>query len=135
LGEPELLTGDDVLEFAGISPVVARAIPKAQQFAEKLHAYTFPWSDRINTRTKDLVDLVILIERGALELTQLRTALSATFSTRGTHPLPKMLPPPPTHWGVDFPEMASEAGLSTTDIVAAFTVLGAFWNSNSLGES
>ncbi|MEN9845646.1 MAG: hypothetical protein RIS36_793 [Pseudomonadota bacterium] len=135
LGEPELLTGDDVLEFAGISTAVARAIPKAQQFAEKLHAYTFPWSDRINTRTKDLVDLVLLIERGALDLTQLRIALSVAFSTRGTHLLPKMLPPPPTRWRVDFPEMASEAGLSTTNIVAAFAALEAFWNSNSLGES
>lgn len=135
LGEPELLTGDDVLEFAGISPAVARAIPRAQQFAEKLHAYTFPWSGRLNTRTKDLVDLVLLIERGALELAQLRAALSVTFSTRGTHLLPKMLVSPPTHWKVDFPHMASEAGLSTTDLSAAFAVLETFWRTNSLGES
>ena len=135
VGEPELLTGDDVLEFAGISPAVARAIPRAQQFAEKVHAYTFPWSDRLNTRTKDLVDLVLLIERGALDLAQLRDALAATFSIRGTHPLPKMLVPPPTHWKADFPGMASEARLSTTDVVTAFAVLEAFWSSNSLGES
>ncbi len=135
VGEPELLTGDDLLEFAGISPAVARAIPQAQQFAEKVHAYTFPWSDRLNTRTKDLVDLVLLIERGALDLAQLRDALATTFSTRGTHQLPKMLAPPPTHWKVDFPQMASEAGLSTTDVITAFVMLEAFWNSNSLGES
>jgi hypothetical protein len=135
VGQPELLTGDDVLEFAGISPALARAIPRAQQFAEKAHAYTFPWSGRLNTRTKDLVDLVLLIERGTLDLAELRAALSVTFSTRGTHLLPKMLPPPPTHWKVDFPEMASQAGLSTTDIAAAFAVLEAFWRSNFLGES
>jgi hypothetical protein len=135
VGEPELLTGDDVLEFAGLSPAVVRAIPRAQQFAEKVHAYTFPWSGRLNTRTKDLVDLVLLIERGALNLAQLRTALSVTFSTRGTHLLPKMLTPPPTHWKIDFPKMASEAGLSTTDVVTAFAMLKDFWSSNSLGES
>ncbi len=135
IGEPELLTGDDVLEFAGISPAEARAIPRAQQFAEKIHAYTFPWSYRLNTRTKDLVDLVLLIERGALDLAQLRAALSATFSTRDTHLLPKIIAPPPTQWKVDFPQMASEAGLSTRDVVSAFTVLEDFWSSNSLGES
>ena len=65
--EPERLTGDDLLEFAGIAPAVVLAIPQPQQFAEKAHAYTFPWSGRPNTRTKDLVDLVLLIERGLLD--------------------------------------------------------------------
>jgi nucleotidyltransferase AbiEii toxin of type IV toxin-antitoxin system len=64
VGEPERLVGDDLLSFAGIAPATVLAIPKPQQFAEKLHAYTFPWSGRLNTRTKDLVDLVLLIERG-----------------------------------------------------------------------
>ncbi len=63
-GEPERLDGDDLLAFAGIPPAAVMAISKPQQFAEKLHAYTFPWAGRLNTRTKDLVDLVLLIERG-----------------------------------------------------------------------
>lgn len=33
-GEPERLTGDDILGFAGIEPAVALAIPRPQQFAE-----------------------------------------------------------------------------------------------------
>lgn len=135
VGEPEVLIGDDLLDFAGLAPAVARAIPRAQQFAEKVHAYTFPWSGRLNTRTKDLVDLVLLIERGPLDPAQLRAALTATFATRDTHPLPKTLAPPPAHWEVDFPGMASEAGLSTTDLVAAFAAINTFWNANSLGKS
>jgi hypothetical protein len=63
-GEPERLAGDDLLAFAGIPPAAVMAISRPQQFAEKLHAYTFPWAGRLNTRTKDLVDLVLLIERG-----------------------------------------------------------------------
>ena len=88
VGEPERLTGDDLLWFAGVGPATVLAISKAQQFAEKLHAYTFPWSGRLNTRTKDLVDLVLLIELGRLEVGDIRSALLATFSARGTHPLP-----------------------------------------------
>src|SRR4029077_10903350 len=89
--EPERLTGDDLLEFAGIAPTVVLAIPKPQQFAEKAHAYTFPWSGRPNTRTKDLVDLVLLIERGLPDVERIRAALAVIFGTRGTHLLPAEL--------------------------------------------
>ncbi len=47
---PDALTGEDLLDFAGIPPARVLAIPKAQRFAEKLHAYTFPWAGRQNTR-------------------------------------------------------------------------------------
>jgi hypothetical protein len=134
VGEPEVLTGDDVLGFASIGPAVARAIPKPQQFAEKVHAYTFPWQGRLNTRTKDLVDLVLFIERGPPDLVEVRAALVATFTVRSTHPLPETLQPPPAHWKKDFPGMAAEAGLSTTDYLAAFAVLDAFWTAHALGR-
>jgi hypothetical protein len=133
VGEPERLTGDDLLSFAGIGPVVALAIPAAQQFAEKLHAYTYPWSGRLNTRSKDLVDLVLLIERGPPDVNEIRRALEATFSTRGTHPLPGTLPPPPAGWASEFVGMATEAGLSTADCSEAFASLKRFWGAHGLG--
>jgi hypothetical protein len=133
VGQPERLTGDDFLEFAGLAPAVVFAISKPQQFAEKVHAYTFPWSGRLNTRTKDLVDLVLLIERGPPEVEAIRVALSATFLTRNTHALPVTLPLPPDHWNVDFPAMAGEVGLSTFESIAAFSVLDGFWKANALG--
>lgn len=95
-GEPERLTGEDLLDFAGIAPAIALAIPKAQRFAEKIHAYTYPWEGRVNTRTKDLVDLVLLIGRGGVEAAAIRGALATTFATRGTHELPGTLAPPPS---------------------------------------
>ena len=133
VGEPERLTGDDLLSFAGIGPATVLAIPTAQQFAEKLHAYTFPWSGRRNTRSKNLVDLVLLIERGPPDVQKIRTALAATFSTRGTHALPETLQPPPPEWGSEFVGMATEAGLSTTDCGEAFARLEGFWMAHGLG--
>src|SRR5581483_9863657 len=109
------------------------AIPKAQQFAEKVHAYTFPWSGRMNTRTKDLVDLVLLIERGPPEAGDVRRALEATFSTRATHPLPMALQSPPGEWKTEFTGMAAEAGLSTMDYLEAFAILERFWTTHGLG--
>jgi hypothetical protein len=132
VGEPEELVGDGLLEFAGIEPARVLAIPKAQQFAEKIHAYTFPWTGRLNTRTKDLVDLVLLIERGPPDAGDVRRALEATFAVRGTHPLPQTLPPPPSFWSRDFPGMAKEAGLSTLDHLEAFAVLDGYWSENDL---
>lgn len=133
MGEPEQLVGDDVLDFAGIEPARVLAIPKPLQFAEKIHAYSFPWSGRPNTRTKDLVDLVLLIERGLPDPVAIRFALDATFRTRGTHPLPESLSSPPDFWARDFPAMAREAGISTTDHLEAFAILRSFWTSLGFG--
>jgi hypothetical protein len=129
VGDPERLTGDDVLDFVGIPPAQPLAIPKPLQFAEKAHAYSFPWSGRLNTRTKDLVDLVILIERGPLDADQVRSALKATFKTRDTHALPVELPAPPSSWAADFPAMASDAAISTTSYLEAFAIVRGFWSS------
>ncbi len=134
-GEPERLVGDDLLKFAGLEVATVLAIPKAQQFAEKVHAYTYPWEGRLNTRTKDLVDLVLLIERGLLDADSIRQALKLTFSARGKHPIPDTLPPPPALWAKDFPGMAEEAGLSTYDYLEAFSILNRFWTANALGRS
>lgn len=132
-GSPERLIGEDFLDFAGVGPAIVLAIPKSQQFAEKAHAYSFPWEGRVNTRTKDLVDLVLMIERAHLDLDELRTALGATFENRKSHPLPEILQPPPDSWAIDFQGMAEEAGLSTTDYQAAYTILKNFWSAYSLG--
>jgi hypothetical protein len=134
LGQPEILDGDDLLDFAGISPARAIAISQPQQFAEKVHAYTFPWGDRLNTRTKDLVDLVLLIERGRLEVDAVRQALLATFQRRGTHNLPTTLGPPPEEWKLEFAPMSEEAGLSTQEYLTAYSILSDFWEQNELGK-
>src|SRR5439155_16794622 len=135
VGEPERLEGDNWLEFAGIKTARVLAIPAAQQFAEKVHAYTFPWSGRMNTRSKDLVDLLLLIEQGSPDVTQIRQAITATFLTRGTHELPSLLPPPPSSWKAEFVGMATEANLSTTDYLGAFRRLEEFWVRNDLGKA
>jgi len=133
LGSPEPLVGDDLLAFAEIAPARVIAIPKPQQFAEKIHAYTFPWADRVNTRVKDLVDLVLFIERGNLSTTEVAAALRATFLTRKTHSLPETLPPPPASWSTEFRSMAAQAGLTTTDMKKAFDILSTYWRNERLG--
>lgn len=52
----------DWLGFAGIPAGSVLSIAREEHFAQKLHAYTMPREGRTNSRVKDLVDLVLLIE-------------------------------------------------------------------------
>lgn len=127
-GEPEVLMGEDLLGFAGVEPARALAIPRAQQFAEKLHAYTYAWDDRENTRVKDIVDLVLLIERGELDPDDVAVAVRETFTRRDAHPVPSELSTPPASWASEFPALAEQAGLSTPDLHAAFEVVATYFS-------
>lgn len=112
LREPyETLSGRDWLGFAGIASAKFLAVAPEEQFAEKLHAYTLPRVGRENTRVKDLVDLVLLIERTKLDAARLPKAIRETFQRRNTHEIPSALIPPPASWFGPFSELAAECSL------------------------
>ncbi len=133
-GQPERLTGHDFLGFAGIPPARLAVLSAAQHFAEKIHAYTFPWRDRPNTRVRDLVDLVLLIDTGLLEPTATVAALRLTFARRATHPLPRELPPPPEGWAVPFAALAEEVQLAERSADAAFARVVVFYIDLPMGD-
>jgi predicted nucleotidyltransferase component of viral defense system len=110
----ELIKGRNWLDFAGIPPAMLTAISKEQQFAEKLHAYTLPRHDSSNSRVKDLVDMVLLARLRTMDKSLLQQAISATFSLRGTHPVPADLPEPPAFWTAPFLLLARECQLELT---------------------
>jgi hypothetical protein len=134
LGQPDWVEGSRLLGFAGIPAVRVALYPVDQQFAEKIHAYTFPWQDRDNTRVKDLVDLVLLVHSGQLKPERVKQALGATFETRGTHPSPTQLPMPPTDWAEPYTALAQELGLPALTLQEAYTYLDAYWQEWGLGQ-
>ncbi len=89
------LTSRNLLAFAGLDCPDLPSINIAQHFAEKIHAYTYSYGEKTNTRVKDLVDLVLLIKNSALDKDKALDALRKTFVTRKTHQLPASLPAPP----------------------------------------
>jgi Nucleotidyl transferase AbiEii toxin, Type IV TA system len=125
---PDTLTGDDLMAFAEIPPAKVLAIPKPQQFAEKIHAYTKPWADRENMRTKDLVDLVLIIETASVTPDEVAIAAKRTFARRATHELPKILSEPPAIWADDFKSLAAEARIEANELEIAFQLLSQFWS-------
>jgi len=132
---PETLVGDNLLGFAGIPPARVLAVARAQQFAEKLHAYTTPWTGRTNTRTKDLVDLVVLLERGNLDTRAVARAVSVTFERRAAHPLPDALDPPPVGWERDFATLTAQVATEAVTLEAAHALVAAcFGRVRQIGE-
>lgn len=106
-GEPDLVTADDLLAFAGLPPPTLRVYPLETHIAEKLHAYTLPRA-KPNTRVKDLPDLALLATAQPIAAQRLRSALEQTFAFRNTHPLPARLPEPLAIWTTPYAAMAQE---------------------------
>ena len=103
------------------------AISREEQFAEKLHAYSLPRGGRPNSRVKDLVDLVLLVESGTLDRNRVGQCVEATFRRRDTHRVPSSLEPPPQTWAGPFADLASKCGLSH-DLAAAFSRIAEFFS-------
>lgn len=107
----EAIRGRDWLQFAGIPNESIYMIPREQQFAEKLHAYTLPRPGAVNSRVRDLVDMVLLIRSDTLDETKTADALQITFVRRNTHTVPDVLSSPPADWKRPFAALAQECGL------------------------
>lgn len=121
----ETIKGRNWLEFAGIDSPSVYMISSEQQFAEKLHAYTLPRPGAVNSRVRDLVDMVLLIQVGILRGEVVPNAVRTTFQRRKTHDLPKALAQPPADWERPFSALAKECGL-LEDANGGFAVLKNF---------
>ncbi|HXT00075.1 MAG TPA: nucleotidyl transferase AbiEii/AbiGii toxin family protein [Elusimicrobiota bacterium] len=123
---PEWMPGHDLLSFANIPPVRIALLPREQHFAEKIHAYTVP-REATNSRVRDLVDLVLLIQKGLPETATVARAVDATFIRRKTHAVPAVLPAPPVDWAVPYQKIADEVGVVPAEIRAAFEIVREYW--------
>ena len=134
LGEPEIVSADDTLAFAGVAPPVLRLYPIETHLAEKLHAYTLP-RPRPNTRVKDLPDIALLGTMQPLDAERLRLALAQTFEFRGTHAVPSSVPDPPIRWSTPYGQLAREYELAWTTLEELTTAVAAFINPVLAGKN
>jgi hypothetical protein len=124
--ELETAQEQDFISFAGIKPFAFPMIPREVQFAEKIHAYTMPRSVP-NSRARDLVDMILLIQDEKMSQTKVKEALQAVFNRRKSHALPDKLEPAPERWAQTFAVMAEECGLKIS-LAAAFELVSRFYN-------
>jgi hypothetical protein len=108
-------------EFDRLPPPQVEVASPAQHFAEKLHALTREHGDRPNTRVRDLVDLLLLIELDLVRAPEVLQVVRHVFKSRGTHSMPGDLPDPPAGWARDYAEEAATTALHARTLEAAMS--------------
>jgi hypothetical protein len=128
LGDATPVRGEDYLGFAGVPAPELRLLPIETHIAEKLHAYTLPRTSP-NSRVRDLPDMALLATTSdPLHGRRIVEAIEQTFRARGTHPAPRALPPPPSHWRTMYDELAAEQRLRWKPLDALVDAVEAFLN-------
>ena len=127
LNEAEWASGEDFLSFAGISRARFRVIPIAQQLAEKVHAYTLPRPSGVNSRVKDLIDLMLILDHDMPTAESIKVAVESTFAYRNTHAVPATLPAAPATWAASFTAIARELNLTQNTTEAAIDRMNKYW--------
>jgi predicted nucleotidyltransferase component of viral defense system len=116
------------LAFAGFPQRDVEAAAPAQHFAEKLHALTRRYPGRENTRVRDLVDLLLLIENGLPDAAEALKVCRQVFAIRATHELPEHLPDPPAAWSDTYAMLAADLDVQAATIPDAMERLNHFWS-------
>lgn len=132
IGDPlipplEELKGSDLLSFAEIPSPIIRTTSRAQHLAEKVHAMTRPYEDRINTRVKDLADIMLLMNLGLPDPPEVRKAVKEIFAGRKSHEIPRRFNNPPATWIPSFEAIAEELNLAETTLERATVRLNDYW--------
>ncbi len=122
----DILDGSDLLRIIGLSPPAIRLVRLEYHFAEKLHALTRPRPVG-NTRIRDLLDLVLLIELGTPSDSRAWRALGEVFDHRGTHPRPTELSSPPAEWEEGYELLAKPITRVAQNMSDAWEVVTEFY--------
>ena len=107
----EYIEGSNWLQHYSIDTPKISMISVEQQLAEKFHAYSLPRKERRNTRVKDLIDMLLLIQLRQIDMANLKSIMEKIFKMRGTHLLSKNLEPPPSEWNPVYEILADECGI------------------------
>lgn len=115
------------LAFAEVDAPVIEIIDVQRHAAEKLHALARDFGDRENTRVRDLVDVVILVEHHLLDRQQLAVATRAVWRERNGELPPAGLPPLPHNWAPRYDQLAAEHDLAAATFAEAVALVTATW--------
>ena len=117
----------NTLAFADVRSRTVELIDINRHAAEKLHALTRTYGDRPNTRVRDLVDLVLLLEYGYVDDERCRAAIRTTFEQRDTHELPSDLSDPPSAWTDMYASLVADLDIEAGSLPDAFNLIRSWW--------
>ena len=115
------------LDFAGIPTTEVEIVDVHRHAAEKFHAMTRDFGDRENSRVRDLLDLVLLIENELLSPGAVADAARAVWAERdGTQP-PRPLPPLPASWPARYAQLADGHDVDARTFPQAVALARSLW--------
>ncbi len=115
------------LEFAGIPTPTVEIINIARHAAEKFHAMLRDFGDRENSRVRDLVDLIILVEHDLLVPAAVASAATQVWAERDGVEPPVRIPPLPESWPARYERLAAEHALDAQSFPAAAAHVERLW--------
>lgn len=111
----------------GLGPVEVPVIPIGQQLAEKLHAYQRIYRGERSTRSRDLMDMLVIADRLAIpDRRDLASVCGETFAMRNSG-WPAELLSPPHDWYQPWINFAQVYGLPWGTLDDAYDALAGFW--------
>ncbi len=117
----------NLLDFAGVPAPVVEVVDVHRHAAEKFHAMLGDYGDRDNSRVRDLVDLVLMIEHNQLDPALVAAATTRVWSERDATDPPDALPSLPATWPGRYERMAADHALTATSFRAAVTHVEWLW--------
>ncbi|WP_206447960.1 nucleotidyl transferase AbiEii/AbiGii toxin family protein [Agrococcus sp. KRD186] len=127
-GGTERLMLPTVVAAEGWSPVTVTAVDLAQHVAEKLHALSeVDAHPRPSTRVKDLLDVMLVLDAGLIDIQRLRTRIAHVFKLREGSAPPRTLPDPPAAWDDEFAAMAVQHTVSALTVTSAMRQVRALY--------
>jgi len=123
----ERLTLPNLLDFAGIPATEVEVVDVNRHAAEKLHAMLRDFGERENTRVRDLVDLVLLVEHELLTVAIVTTSVRQVWAERDGIDPPVDLPALPESWPSRYERLATEHHVDPPTFPAAEALVGQLW--------
>lgn len=116
------------LDFAGIRTTEVEIVDVHRHAAEKFHAMTRDFGDRENSRVRDLLDLVLLVENGLIRPNAVADAARQVWSERnGTEP-PRSLPSLPASWPARYERLSDDHDVEARSFLHADALVRSLWN-------
>lgn len=122
-----MLTLPNSLDFAGLPSPVIEVVDVHRHAAEKLHTLCRDFGDRENSRVRDLVDLVILVEHGQIDPAKAAVAVRRVWSERETVAPPSAFPSLPESWPGRYEQLAANHALHAVSFEAAAALAVRLW--------
>jgi hypothetical protein len=118
----------NLLDFAGVPTPVVEIVDVQRHAAEKLHAMARDYGSQENSRVRDLVDVVILIEHDELDARQVADAARNVWAERNNTAPPTEFPALPASWPARYEQLAVAHELSTETFDGATALIHKLWS-------